>query len=54
MDHSEHFQMMINQFLAWAAQIDYWNVSDLPLRPSIDALPEIELKVFQLLQRVLE
>jgi protein-tyrosine phosphatase len=52
MDRSEHFLMMRNQFPAWADQIDYWDVSDLPYRSSIDALPEIELKVMQLLEKV--
>ncbi|MBV8142917.1 MAG: low molecular weight phosphatase family protein [Verrucomicrobia bacterium] len=52
MDRSEHFQMMINQFPAWADQIDYWDVSDLHLRSSLEALPEIELKVIQLLEKV--
>ena len=52
MDRSEHFQMMRNQFPAWADQIDYWDVSDIPYRSSIDALPEIEHKVMQLLQKV--
>jgi protein-tyrosine phosphatase len=52
MDRSEHFQMMLNQFPAWADQIDYWDVSDLPFRSSSDALPEIELKVMQLLEKV--
>ena len=52
MDRSEHFQMMMNKFPAWADQIDYWDVSDIPFRSSIDALPEIELKVVQLLEKV--
>ena len=30
MDRSEHFQMMLNQFPAWADKIDYWDVSDIP------------------------
>ena len=52
MDRSEHLQMMLAQFPAWAAQIDYWDVSDIPYRSSIDALPEIELKVMQLLEKI--
>ena len=44
--------MMLNQFPTWADQIDYWDVSDIPYRSSIDALPEIELKVIQLLEEV--
>jgi protein-tyrosine phosphatase len=52
MDRSEHFRMMLNQFPVWADQIDYWDVSDLPYRSSIDALPEIELNVIQLLETV--
>ena len=52
MDRSEHLLMMRNQFPVWADQIDYWDVSDLPYRSSIDALPEIELKVMQLLEKV--
>jgi protein-tyrosine phosphatase len=49
MDRSEHFQMMRSQFPTWADQIDYWDVSDIPFRAPIEALPEIELKVMQLL-----
>ena len=49
MDRSEHFQMMLTQFPTWVDQIDYWDVSDIPFRSSTEALPEIELKVMQLL-----
>jgi protein-tyrosine phosphatase len=52
MDRSEHLQMMLNQFPTWANQIDYWDVSDIPYRSSTDALPEIELRVMQLLDKV--
>jgi protein-tyrosine phosphatase len=52
MDRSEHLQMMLDQFPRWADQIDYWDVSDIPFRSSSDALPEIELKVMQLLDKV--
>jgi protein-tyrosine phosphatase len=52
MDRSEHLLMMRNQFPVWADQIDYWDVSDLPYRSSVDALPEIELKVMQLLEKL--
>jgi len=52
MDRSEHLQMMLEQFPGWADQIDYWDVSDIPFRSSTDALPEIELKVMQLLEEV--
>ncbi len=50
MDRSEHFRMMLNQFPTWADQIHYWDVSDIPFRASTEALPEIELKVIQLLE----
>ena len=53
MDRSEHLEMMLSQFPAWANQITYWDVSDLPYRASTEALPEIELKVMQLLETVL-
>jgi protein-tyrosine phosphatase len=52
MDRSEHLQMMLAQFPAWADQIDYWDVSDIPYRSSLDALPEIELRVLNLLEQV--
>jgi protein-tyrosine phosphatase len=52
MDRSEHLQMMLSQFPAWADQIDYWDVSDIPFRSSIEALPQIEGKVMQLLEDV--
>jgi protein-tyrosine phosphatase len=52
MDRSEHFRMMLSQFPRWADQIDYWDVSDMPFRSSIDALPEIERKVMQLLEKL--
>jgi len=52
MDRSEHLQMMHVQFPAWADQIDYWDVSDIPFRSSADALPEIELRVMELLDKV--
>lgn len=52
MDRSEHLQMMLEQFPAWADQIDYWDISDIPFRSSVDALPEIELRVMQLLDKV--
>jgi hypothetical protein len=44
--------MMLHQFPAWANEIDYWDVSDIPYRSSLDALPEIELRVMQLLDKV--
>jgi protein-tyrosine phosphatase len=52
MDRSEHLQMMLDQFPAWANEIDYWDVSDIPFRSSVDALPEIELRVIQLLDKL--
>lgn len=52
MDRTEHFQMMRSQFTKWAEKIDYWDVSDIPFRSSTDALPEIEFKVMQLLDKV--
>ena len=52
LDRSEHFQMMLNQFPSWADQIDYWDVPDIPFRSSLNALPEIELKVMQLLEKL--
>jgi protein-tyrosine phosphatase len=52
MDRSEHLQMMLDQFPGWANEIDYWDVSDIPYRSSLDALPEIELRVIQLLEKV--
>jgi protein-tyrosine phosphatase len=52
MDRSEHFRMMLSQFPTWADQIDYWDVSDIPFRASTEALPEIELKVMQLLETI--
>jgi len=52
MDRSEHLQMMLEQFPGWAEKIDYWDVSDIQFRSSTDALPEIELKVMQLLEKV--
>ena len=52
MDRSEHFQMMLMQFPTWADQIDYWDVSDIPFRSSTEALPEIELRVMQLLDNI--
>ena len=52
MDRSEHLRMMSNQFPAWADQIDYWDVADIAYRSSIEALPEIELKVMRLLEKV--
>jgi low molecular weight protein-tyrosine phosphatase len=52
MDRLEHFPMMLKQFPTWADRIDYWDVSDIPYRCSTDALPEIEIKVIQLLEEV--
>jgi protein-tyrosine phosphatase len=52
MDRSEHLQMMLAQFPTWADQIDYWDVADIPYRSSIDALPEIELRVMHLLDKL--
>jgi protein-tyrosine phosphatase len=52
MDRSEHFQMMRSQFSEWADRIDYWDVSDIPFSTSDVALPEIEFKVMQLLEKV--
>ena len=52
MDRTEHFPMMQNQFSAWAGEIEYWDVPDLPYRSSEDALREIENKVSQLLGEV--
>jgi protein-tyrosine phosphatase len=52
MDRTEHFPMMQDQFSAWADQIEYWDVPDIPYRSCDDALPEIEQKIIQLLQEV--
>jgi protein-tyrosine phosphatase len=52
MDRSEHLPMMQKQFPAWADRIDYWDVPDLIYRSSSDALPLIELKVIQLLEKL--
>jgi protein-tyrosine phosphatase len=52
LDRREHFGMMVNEFPTWADQIDYWDISDMPYRSSTDALPEIEFKVIQLLEKV--
>jgi protein-tyrosine phosphatase len=49
---SEHFPMMTMQFPAWTERIEYWEVPDIPFRSASDALPEIECRVIELLDRL--
>jgi protein-tyrosine phosphatase len=52
MDRAEHFAMMMEQFPDWTAQVEYWDVPDLPINQPEVALPAIEGKVLELLDRL--
>jgi protein-tyrosine phosphatase len=52
MDRSEHFAMMMEHFPDWTAQVEYWDVPDLPINQPEVALPAIEGKVLELLDRL--
>jgi len=52
MDRSEHFAMMVEHFPLWTAQVEYWDVPDLPINQPEVALPAIEGKVLELLERL--
>ena len=52
MDRSEHFAMMMEHFPLWTAQVEYWDVPDLPINQPEVALPAIEGKVLELLERL--
>jgi protein-tyrosine phosphatase len=49
LDGDEHRPMMKKQFPEWLDRILYWNVADLHLQGSEDALPAIEKHVIALL-----
>jgi protein-tyrosine phosphatase len=52
MDRSEHFAMMMEHFPLWSSQVEYWDVPDLPINHPEEALPAIEGKVLELLERL--
>jgi protein-tyrosine phosphatase len=52
MDRTEHFAMMKEQFPQWVDQVEYWEVPDLPISQPEVALPAIEQKVLELLDRL--
>jgi protein-tyrosine phosphatase len=52
MDRAEHFTMMQEQFPRWTEQVEYWEVPDLPINQPEVALPAIEAKVLELLDRL--
>jgi protein-tyrosine phosphatase len=52
MDRAEHFAMMKEQFPDWTAHAEYWDVPDLPINQPEVALPAIEGKVLELLDRL--
>ncbi len=52
MDRAEHFAMMQEQFPSWVDKVEYWEVPDLPINQPEIALPAIEGKVLELLDRL--
>jgi protein-tyrosine phosphatase len=52
MDRTEHFAMMQEQFPHWKDKVEYWEVPDLPINMPEVALPAIEGKVLELLDRL--
>ena len=52
LDESEHRPLMLERFPHWAAQIEYWKVSDLDLAPPRIALAMIDEQVGALLERL--
>jgi protein-tyrosine phosphatase len=52
MDRTEHFAMMVEQFPRWTHLVEYWEVPDLPITQPEVALPTIEGKVLELLDRL--
>jgi len=52
LDRTEHFAMMQRQFPNWAEKIEYWDVPDLIFQSHLNALPEIERRILQLLKEI--
>jgi protein-tyrosine phosphatase len=52
MDRTEHFAMMVEQFPLWTDKVEFWEVPDLPINHPEVALPAIEGKVLELLERL--
>jgi protein-tyrosine phosphatase len=52
MDRREHFAMMMEHFPLWSTQVEYWDVPDVPINQPEEALPAIEGKVLELLERL--
>jgi protein-tyrosine phosphatase len=49
---TEHHEMMVEQFPAWADRITYWHVNDLDCASADEALPICEAKIKALVDRL--
>ena len=52
MSRAEHLPMMRSQFPNWADKIQYWRIEDVPKTSPEIALPAIESKVIDLVDRL--
>lgn len=52
LNRAEHLPMMQSQFPNWAGKIQYWEIEDMPRTSPEIALPAIELKVIDLVDRL--
>jgi len=53
LDRTEHYPIMLRRFAVWADRIDYWDVADVQFRQPDEALPEIEVQVWGLLETLI-
>lgn len=51
---AEHRAMMTAQFPQWANRIEYWQIDDLDCATPDDALPELESRISDLVDRLAE
>jgi protein-tyrosine phosphatase len=49
---AEHRPMMMAQFPLWADAIEYWHIDDIDVAPPDEALPALERKIHQLVERL--
>jgi protein-tyrosine phosphatase len=52
LDRNEHLPRMKEKFAAWADQITYWDVPDLNITHSEDALSRIECNIYALIREL--
>ena len=52
MKEVEHRAMMMDKFPLWADRIEYWHIDDIDCAPPHEALPILEEKVRELVERL--